>query len=153
MLACILSARAQQKDSIAQKQLLTTYRQAPVWIQMMENPNVNYYEACKAFDTYWQGKEIPAESEGEANKLYEKKEEKEKERKDKTYDKEEHEDTEGLHFKDPTSYTMIYQYKRFINWRLVMKNKIDPVTGRLLTPEEQRTIWENQTQGINTHIQ
>ena len=48
---------------------------------------------------------------------------------------------------------MIYEYKRFINWRRVMRNKIDPQTGRILSPEEQDAIWKNQIQGVNSHIE
>ncbi|MDB5256842.1 MAG: hypothetical protein JWM14_1537 [Chitinophagaceae bacterium] len=139
------------------------YHATPAWISMMEDPNVNYFDACTAFEMYWVGREIPAETEGEANKLYETKgkgknerereREREREQKKGSYKKEDHEEEEGLHFKDPNSYTMIYEYKRFINWRRVMSNKIDPQTGRILSRQEQDTIWKNQIQGVNTHIE
>ena len=162
--ASSVSLKAQTNDSIAEKKLFQVYHAKPVWISMMSDPHVNYFEACTAFEMYWTGREIPAEMEGEANKLYDTKEkdknkterelerEREKEQKKDSYKKEEHEDVEGLHFKDPNSYTLIYEYKQFINWRRVMRNRIDPQTGRILTTEEQDAIWKKQTEGINTHI-
>jgi len=151
-----------QIDSAARKQQFDMYHETPVWITMMKDPNANYNETCRAFAIYWLGKEIPAESEGEANELYvkngkkgnEEKSEREREREKKngSYKKEEHEEEEGLHFKDPNSYTMIYEYKRFINWKQTMRDKVDPETGKILSAEQQEAIWKNQTQGIDTHI-
>ncbi len=159
-------SKAQKVDSITTaRQLLATYHETPVWMTMMDDPKVNYYEACKAFDIYWIGREIPTESEGEANELYVKKDkkdegksererEREREREKKTgnYNKEEHEEEEGLHFKDPVSYTMVYAYKRFINWRYTMKNRVDETTGYILLPAQQEAIWKSQTEGLDTHI-
>lgn len=159
------STQAQSLDSPSEKKLFQVYHTKPLWIAMMSDPNVNYFEACTAFEMYWTGREIPAETEGEANKLYETKgedkkksereleREREKAKKEGFYRKEEHEEVEGLHFEDPNSYTMIYAYKQFINWRRVMSHKIDPQTGRILTTEEQDAIWKSQTEGINTHIE
>ncbi|MBC7486429.1 MAG: hypothetical protein H7282_06735 [Cytophagaceae bacterium] len=152
-------SQAQVLDSLKEKEQFKVYHATPLWIKMMNDPNVNYFVACTAFEMYWVGREIPAEEEGEANKLYETKDkkkselEREREQKKGSYKKEEHEEEEGLHFKDPNSYTMIYEYKRFINWRRVMRNKIDPQTGRIMTREEQDAIWKSQIQGVNTHIE
>jgi hypothetical protein len=159
-------SQAQKVDSTtAARQLLTIYHDTPVWIKMMNDPNVNYYEACKAFNAYWMGREIPAETEGEANELYvkgdkkeegksERERERERERKKKKggNKEEEHEEEEGLHFKDPDSYTMIYSYKCFINWRETVKNSVDPSTGHILSQEQRDAIWKSQTQGLDTHI-
>jgi hypothetical protein len=157
---------AQKVDSLAAaRQLFATYHETPVWMTMMNDPHVNYYEACKAFDIYWTGREIPSESEGEANELYVKKDkkdegksekererEREREKRKGTYNKDEHEEEEGLHFQDPTSYTMIYSYKRFINWRETMKNRVDETTGYILSTAQQEAIWKSQTEGLDTHI-
>ncbi len=122
------------QDSIAQKHIIQSYHEKPVWINMMEDRNANYYETRKAFYAYWQGREIPAESEGEAKQL----------------DDKEH---EGLSFKDSASYAMIYQYKRFKNWEKTVVNRIDPKTGRILSDEELKIVWQEQTKGTNTHIE
>ena len=39
--------------SSAQNNLNSNYSKNPEWIQMMDNPNVNYYEAVKAYNEYW----------------------------------------------------------------------------------------------------
>jgi len=129
----IVIAQSSQ-DSITQKYIIQSYHDKPLWIEMMEDPNANYYVACKAFYVYWQGREIPAESEGETKKL----------------DDKEHED---LGFKDPASYAMIYQYKRFKNWEKTVINRIDPQTGRILSDEELKIVWQEQTKGTTTHIE
>jgi hypothetical protein len=122
------------QDTSSVKHMVNSYHENPVWIGMMNNPETNYYEAQKAFYSYWEGRELPAESEGEANDLGKKEE-------------------EGLHLKDPTSYAMIYEYKRFKNWEKVNAHRINPTTGRILTNEEQTKIWQDQTQGVNTHLE
>ena len=35
------------------------YASYPYWINMMKDTNTNYYEAEKAFNTYWAGREKP----------------------------------------------------------------------------------------------
>jgi hypothetical protein len=43
-----------------------SYRKSPVWIQMMDNPKVNYFEAIKAFREFWKEKALPTEAGEEA---------------------------------------------------------------------------------------
>jgi hypothetical protein len=140
VIAVIISVKAfgqnTKADSSFKKNDIEKYHNNPVWIDMMNDPNVNYYEACKAFDIFWQGREIPSESEGEAAELYKKNEEEDK----------------GLKFKNPETYKYIYSYKQFINWRRAMANKVDPQTGQLLTNQQQLNIWKEQTMGVNTNI-
>ncbi len=134
---CPLLALAQdiKPDSLIRTDA-ALYRQQPLWIAMMNNPNVNYYEACKAFDLFWENRELPAESEGEAAELFGNEKEADK----------------GVKFKNSETYRYIYSYKQFVNWRKVMENKIDPQTGRLLTEQQQLEIWKEQTKGIDTAI-
>ncbi|MBK8472461.1 MAG: hypothetical protein IPL33_09995 [Sphingobacteriales bacterium] len=40
----------------------------PIWIEMMDDPNVNYYEAVEAFNTYWKGRKIPPNKEKTPNR-------------------------------------------------------------------------------------
>jgi hypothetical protein len=37
------------------------YKKNPVWIEMIQSPTVNYFEAIKAYDLFWEGKEKPLE--------------------------------------------------------------------------------------------
>ncbi|MGQ7944318.1 hypothetical protein [Flavobacterium sp. WC2509] len=51
--------------SIAQSQIgkekLKEYRDSPKWIEMMNDPNANFYETNVAFDEFWKGKPNPLE--------------------------------------------------------------------------------------------
>jgi hypothetical protein len=49
-----------------------TYRENPVWKDMINDQNVNYFEVQKAFELFWCNKEMPAEEDeiiGEKRKL------------------------------------------------------------------------------------
>jgi len=43
----------------AQKSETKDYSAHPYWIAMMKDTNTNYFEAVKAFNTYWKGREKP----------------------------------------------------------------------------------------------
>jgi hypothetical protein len=47
------------QTSAQNKAQLKTYKNNPVWIAMMDDPNVNYNEAKFAFETFWDGKPTP----------------------------------------------------------------------------------------------
>ncbi len=34
------------------------YREKPLWVNMMQNPDANFYETVEAFELYWEGREI-----------------------------------------------------------------------------------------------
>jgi hypothetical protein len=57
----------------AQKMETKDYATHPYWIDMMKDTNTNYFEAVKAFNTYWSGREKPQsenekfENEGNGN--------------------------------------------------------------------------------------
>jgi hypothetical protein len=59
MLCIFHSARAQEKKTAPRSDDKTN----PNWITMMQDPQVNYYDAVKAFDDYWEGKIEPEEEE------------------------------------------------------------------------------------------
>ena len=44
-----------QKKQFVTNNDTTTY---PYWIKMMQNPKANYYQTVRAFNLYWQGREI-----------------------------------------------------------------------------------------------
>ena len=101
------------------------YKSSPVWISMMDDPNANYYEACKAFKIYWEGKIVPAETEGEAMDLG-------KDENIKGKQKEQDIPQESQQY--------VYEYKQFKHWELTMKNMIDVETGRIMSIEEVQQL-------------
>ena len=101
------------------------YKTQPLWIDMMYDPNANYYEACKAFYSFWEGKIVPAETEGEAMDLG-KEENIRDEKNEKQIPKE--------------SQRFVYEYKQFKHWELTMKNMIDIETGRIMSIDEVQEL-------------
>ncbi|MBK7966453.1 MAG: hypothetical protein IPK10_15025 [Bacteroidetes bacterium] len=60
LLLCFFnSANAQEKKTASRSDDKTN----PNWITLMQDPQVNYYEAVKAFEVYWEGKIEPEEEE------------------------------------------------------------------------------------------
>lgn len=98
----------------------------PLWIDMMNNPRSNYYDAVAAFDLYWQNREKPAEESGEGKDIYGK--EKSEEEKEKDAKK---------------SIQYVYEYKQFLNWKERNKNLVKP-DGTIMTAEEILEQSENE---------
>ena len=49
-------------NSFAQKSnKVTDYSKKPYWIDMMKDPDVNYFEAIKAYNEFWAKREKPSE--------------------------------------------------------------------------------------------
>jgi hypothetical protein len=51
------SVQAQQNEASK----IALYKSSPVWKEMLEDPNANYFEVQKAFQLFWEGKEMPLE--------------------------------------------------------------------------------------------
>lgn len=108
------------------------YKKYPLWIDMIKDPNVNYFEALKAYDLFWQGKPKPIEEDdilGQDKSA----EEKETSRREIRERKKERE--------------MRRKYgldcKKFEHWKLMVKPYVQE-DGRILTQEEQLKLWEEQ---------
>lgn len=121
-----LSTSAQQKD----------YRSFPYWVEMIDNPSTNYFEAIKAFDEYWKHHIKPMDEE---EVMFE-----------------EMNETEKLHYAVLVKHleTMTpaerrefdrlkYHYKRFKQWKLAVFTYVQE-DGRILSDEERLRIWQDQ---------
>jgi hypothetical protein len=108
----------------AQKSNTKIYAKRPVWIGMM-NDSTNYFEALKAFETYWKFHPKPKEEDeiiGEHRK------------KEKLGRKEERAEE-----KQEESNKLTFQYKRFKWWQM----KVEPWVqedGSILSKEKQQEI-------------
>ncbi|MBL0102873.1 MAG: hypothetical protein IPP51_03415 [Bacteroidetes bacterium] len=108
---------------------------------MMNDPNVNYYEAVEAFNTYFKSHELPGEEEEEelmgstpeARAEFEK--EMKRENKKIRTDKQRAELVEREQ--------MTYQVKRFRNWMHEVLPFVQE-NGHILTMEERAEIWRKQ---------
>ena len=120
----LLSAKAQTKYNEAE------FKTKPVWITMMDDSAVNYYQAVKAFDMYWAGRIKPEEDaeKGEENR----REEKERRRYEKKLAK--------MTPAERNEFDRVnYQYKRFVNWMHEVKPYVQ-VSGRILTRQQRVDI-------------
>ena len=120
----LLSAKAQTKYNEAE------FKTKPVWITMMDDSAVNYYQAVKAFDMYWAGRIKPEEDaeKGEENR----REEKERRRYEKKLAK--------MTAAERNEFDRVnYQYKRFVNWMHEVKPYVQ-ASGRILTRQQRVDI-------------
>ncbi|WP_312900784.1 hypothetical protein [Chryseobacterium taichungense] len=100
--------------------------EVPEWIKMMDDPNVNYYQAVKNFDDYWKDKKKPVEE----KEIFEEKKSKIRE------------------YKNEEAPKYAFEYKKFMHWKI----KILPFVqdnGRILTKNERMEIWEKERKNRN----
>lgn len=107
------------------------YRKKPYWIEMIKDPHVNYFEALKAYDTFWKGKKKPVE---ENEVIGQEKKSGEKDSKEKQ--------KEALKEKE-----LYKKYgldcKKFEHWKMEVKPYVQ-ADGSILTKEQQLKMWEDQ---------
>ena len=113
------------------------YHKNPYWISMMDDPNVNYVEACKAYDAFWKGREKPKDEEdkigqkGNVNTAADKDHYKEGHR-----SKKEKKADEALeHY--------AFLCKKFENWRRANAPYVK-ADGHLMTADERLKVWHQQ---------
>lgn len=124
LLLCMLlnySATAQSKSK------------PPLWVTMMDDPNVNYFEAVKNFNAYWKSREKPVEEKELFGSVGDKeKEESIKQKKGK------------LKAEDPAQ-KYAFEYKRFLWWM----REVEPFVqsdGRIKGMNERINEWRTQQQ-------
>jgi hypothetical protein len=110
------------------------YRVTPVWKDMIDDPTVNFFEVQKAFDLFWNGKELPEEEDeviGEKgrlkntfiNRMFNSRELKEQQIRE----------------------SLTFDYKRYRRWLI----KTEPYVkddGSIMTPAERLALWRAQNE-------
>ena len=120
----------------AQKQPVVNYKKYPVWINMMNDSNVNYFEALTAYETFWKGKKKPLEEDEligqERTRSTNFKKESHREIKEKESEKE-----------------MYRKYglacKKFEHWKIQVRHYVQE-DGHVLTPYERLKFWREHQQ-------
>ena len=102
-----------------------TQEKKPDWIQMMNNPEVNYFDAVSNFNGYWKNKEKPEEE----AELFAAKDAKTRKR------------NEGV-------ITYSFEYKKFVLWQRTNLAFVKK-DGTLLTREERLAAWEKEKKARN----
>ncbi len=119
----------------AQTNTSKNYKKHPYWIEMIKDPNVNYFESVNAYEEFWKNKQKPKEENeviGQAkaanaveNKMDRSIGEKEKRKEKEMYKK------YGL------------ECKKFEHWKMRVKPYIQ-ADGHILTSDEQLKMWEQK---------
>ena len=124
----VLSCKSPNTVSSVVIEKVDTLTLFPYWIDMMNDSNVNYYDAVTAFDTYWENRVKPTEDDGEAVDIFDKQKTPKQEAEDKL-----------------RSVEYVYEYKQFLHWKQSNKNLVKP-DGSILTNEEILEQWKKQTE-------
>lgn len=119
----------------AQHNKSRNYKKHPYWIEMIKDPNVNYFEAILAYETFWKGKQKPMEEneaigqskgiESKEKQMENRKEIREKKREKELFKK------YGL------------ECKKFEHWKQSVKPYVQ-ADGHILSKEEQLKLWEEK---------
>jgi hypothetical protein len=101
----------------------------PIWYTMMQDSNVNYYDAVRAYDVYWKGKMPPPNKELRHSEAYQ------------AYFK-------TLTPEEKIEYDRIcWLSKAFRNWKRDVSAWVQP-DGHILSPAEQTAILTRQQQEL-----
>jgi hypothetical protein len=135
-------ADAQQNNGMATTQTQSNasknalYKSNPVWKDMINDPNANFFEVKKAFELFWEGRELPMEEDdiiGENHRV-----------KDNFLNRilnakeiREQKETESL----------VYDYKRYCNWLIMVEPYVQD-DGRILSDTERIEIWKKHYQEL-----
>ena len=126
----------------------TTASNQPIWVQMMSDENVNYFEAVEAFNSYFKTHPMPdleVEEELMGGDLKAKEDyEKEMKRDNKSTL------TEQERKSMVEREQMNYQVKRFRNWMKESKPFVQ-ADGHILTSSERAAIWQKQQEEIKNN--
>ncbi|MFL5764039.1 MAG: hypothetical protein ACJ77K_08870 [Bacteroidia bacterium] len=108
------------------------YSKHPYWIDMMNDPHVNYFEAIKAYDEFWKDRKKPDQ---EDDIIGQKKTGAGKHHLFKT--REEREEAEVRKY--------ALDVKKFEHWKIKVKPYVQE-DGRILNADEQLELWKTQKQ-------
>ena len=120
---CVLVAKAQQVTVYTDKE----YSKNPLWISMIKDTAVNFFEAEKAYKLYFRHHTKP-EGEQEDIGEHEKREKHPSKREQREMQRENR---------------MRMDVKRYEHWRDMVLPYVQP-DGRILTPTERIQIWQQQ---------
>ncbi|MBK8847464.1 MAG: hypothetical protein IPO27_13315 [Bacteroidetes bacterium] len=106
-------------------------RSKPLWIEMMNDTNANFYETVKAFDQYWEKREHPIEEE---ELIGEKKKSERQSKIARLF-------ARNRRLND--SQHLAFEYKKFGWWRINNDGWAKP-DGTLYTPEERKVMFQKE---------
>ncbi|MCC6685165.1 MAG: hypothetical protein IT247_08845 [Bacteroidia bacterium] len=117
-----MTPKKKSKQAIADT--VKDYKSYPYWIIMMDDTAANYFEVCKAFNTYWEGKIKPVREDNEAHNIFSDGEE----------------DNEEILSSEYT-----YEYKRFKFWERYYRDLHDE-NGIIFSADRIIDEWRKKTE-------
>lgn len=112
------------------------YRAAPLWKDMLDDQNANYFEVQKAYELFWEGKEAPEDEDaviGEnriknniANRVFNGKELKEQKERD----------------------ALSFDCKKY-HWWLIKNEPYVRDDGSIMLPEQRLELWRKHNQELS----
>ena len=118
-------------------QAVKDYHSQAYWVDMMNDPDVNYKEACKAYDEFWKGRQKPKEEEDIIGQ---------KQGENSGTDKDHHLVNEKLSNQQQSGDDLqkyAFLCKKFENWRRLNLPYVKP-DGHLMSQQERQDVWKQQ---------
>ena len=120
------------------------FKSTPVWIKMMDDENVNYYQAVLAYETFWKDRVKPEGDDDLKGSHQSRKEKRDQEKFEKQLQK--------MKPAERNAYDqLIYQNKRFEDWMHQAKPYVQD-NGHVLTQQERVELWKKQQAEIKLQI-
>jgi hypothetical protein len=127
------------------------FRKKPIWIEMMNDPNANYYQTIEAFREYWEDRVLPEEPfENHETDTFEREvgleqDEESEEEREREHDRKEKKQKR----KGKPDETMLYasEVRAFKGWIKAVKPWVRE-DGSIVSPEEQQRIIDAQTEEL-----
>jgi hypothetical protein len=119
----------------AQKNLNKFYKKNPVWIDMIKDPNVNYFEAVKAYDSFWSNRKKPVEEDLILNQ-------------NKGVNDTEKDKISRRALREKRREKLLnekygFECKKFEHWKMQVKPYVQ-ADGSILSKEAQLKLWEDK---------
>ncbi|WP_341905344.1 hypothetical protein [Fluviicola taffensis] len=125
------------------------FRKEPIWIEMMNDPNANYFQTIKAFREYWKDRVLPEEPfENHETDTFEREVGLEQDEESREERKREHDRKEKKRKrKGKPDETLLYasQVRAFKGWIKAVKPWVRE-DGSIVSPEEQQKIIDAQSE-------
>ena len=129
--------KAQQGTAAMDTSRFQLYRTNPVWKDMIDDSTANYFEVQKAFELFWNGKELPEEEDeiiGEGRKL-------KNNFLTRTFNARE---LKAQQERDALS----FDYKRYRWWLIKMEPYVQD-DGSILSPAKRLGLWRQHYEELN----
>lgn len=137
LLICVATTKKTQAQSGTAKD----YTKYPYWKDMINDPNTNYFEVQKAFNLFWEGKEMPLEEDDIMNEKEEKLKNNFVNRVFKSKELKEQQEQMELE-------ALAFDIKKYRRWLIQTEPYIHD-DGSIMSDEEKLALWRKHYEELN----